>query len=242
MTANEEIGADAADVFRALALGETVTSCRKLMVAPHCLQNRVLEKIDREIEHAKNGEDAYIGFKLNALTDKAIIDRLIEASKAGVQIDMIIRGICCLQPGIAGKTDKIRVISIVGRFLEHSRIYLFGPLPRQEIYIASADLMTRNTQRRVEAAVPILDAQIRNNIATMFQTMLRDNCQARELCANGAYRRVQNDAPPIHSQALFCKWAAEQKQAFAPPQTQNTPHTQPQEDNDGKAQSCAKEG
>ena len=113
---------------------------------------------------------------------------------------MIIRGICCLQPGIAGKTDNIRVISIVGRFLEHSRIYLFGPLPRQEIYIASADLMTRNTQRRVEAAVPILDAQIRNNIATMFQTMLRDNCQARELCADGVYRRVQNDEPPINSQ------------------------------------------
>ena len=241
LTANEEIGADAADVFRALALGETVTSCRKLMVAPHCLQNRVLEKIDREIEHAKNGEDAYIGFKLNALTDKAIIDRLIEASKAGVQIDMIIRGICCLQPGIAGKTDNIRVISIVGRFLEHSRIYLFGPLPRQEIYIASADLMTRNTQRRVEAAVPIFDEQIRNNIATMFQTMLRDNCQARELCANGVYRRVQNDEPPIHSQALFCKWAAEQKHAFAPPQTQNTTPTHLQEDNDGKAQSCAEE-
>lgn len=108
--------------------------------------------LDEEIAHARNGEEAYAGFKLNSLTDKKIIDKLIEASEAGVKIDMVVRGICCLIPGVEGKTENIRIISIVGRFLEHSRIYIFGNSKRRKYYIASADFMTRNTVRRVEVA------------------------------------------------------------------------------------------
>ena len=132
-------------------------SSRQLLVAPRCLQNRVLELMDREIEYARRGEPAYLGVKINSLTDKTIIDRLMDASRAGVRIDLVVRGICCLLPGIPGATENIRVISIVGRFLEHSRIYIFGTGDRQAVYIASADFMTRNTLRRVEVAAPVLD-------------------------------------------------------------------------------------
>lgn len=126
MTANEQIGMDAARVFQALAKGEVVEDMEHLLVAPKCLQSKVIEKIEEQIQKQKNGETAYIGLKMNSLTDKRIIDKLIDASKAGVKIDMIIRGICCLIPGVEGETENIHVISVVGRFLEHSRIYIFG--------------------------------------------------------------------------------------------------------------------
>ena len=210
MTAQPAIGLEAAAIFQALAKGETAEPARLLMVAPRGLQNRVLELIDREMSCAQRGEEAYIGIKINSLTDKAVIDRLISASKAGVKIDLIVRGICCLLPGVPGQTENIRVISIVGRFLEHSRIYLFGPEKRQEVYIASADLMTRNTLRRVEVAAPILDAGLRRRLTEMFQTMLRDNQQARELQNTGKYVRVQNDDPPLNSQEYFYRQAYQQ--------------------------------
>ncbi|MBT9757978.1 polyphosphate kinase 1, partial [Dorea longicatena] len=145
MTANVEIGLEASNVFQALSKGEVVEHSEHLLVAPKCLQNKVLAMLDEEIAHARNGEEAYAGFKLNSLTDKKIIDKLIEASEAGVKIDMVVRGICCLIPGVEGKTENIRIISIVGRFLEHSRIYIFGNSKRRKYYIASADFMTRNT-------------------------------------------------------------------------------------------------
>ena len=126
MTHDQEIGREAAEVFRALAMGETVQATNRLLVAPNCLQNRVLAMIDEEIERALAGEEAYIGVKINSLTDKAIIDRLVKASRAGVKFDRIVRGICCLIAGVPGATENIRVVSIVGRFLEHSRIYFFG--------------------------------------------------------------------------------------------------------------------
>ena len=126
MTANEQIGMDAARVFQALAKGEVVEDMEHLLVAPKCLQSKVIEKIEEQIQKQKNGETAYIGLKMNSLTDKRIIDKLIDASKAGVKIDMIVRGICCLIPGVEGETENIHVISVVGRFLEHSRIYIFG--------------------------------------------------------------------------------------------------------------------
>ena len=132
MTSNVEIGLEASNVFQALSKGEVVEHTRHLLVAPKCLQNKVLGMLDEEIAHARNGEEAYAGFKLNSLTDKKIIDKLIEASEAGVKIDMIIRGICCLIPGVEGKTENIRIISIVGRFLEHSRIYIFGSKERRK--------------------------------------------------------------------------------------------------------------
>lgn len=216
MTADPSIGLEAAAVFQALSKGETVDSVRQLLVAPKCLQNRVLELIDREIEYARRGNAAYIGVKINSLTDKTIMDRLIDASKAGVKIDLIVRGICCLLPGVPGLTENIRVISIVGRFLEHSRIYLFGTEERRKIYIASADFMTRNTLRRVEVAAPILDKDLRRHLWEMIQVMLADNRQARELRSNGEYVRVQNRGDPLDAQAYFYEEAyraAEQPEA-----------------------------
>lgn len=203
MTANVEIGLEAANVFQALSKGEVVEHTEHLLVAPKCLQNKVLDMLDEEIAHARNGEEAYAGFKLNSLTDKKIIDKLIEASEAGVKIDMIVRGICCLIPGVQGKTENIRVISIVGRFLEHSRIYIFGSAQRRKYYIASADFMTRNTVRRVEVAAPVYDKKLQKKLQDMFDVMLSDNQKARQLGADGNYHRVRNDKAPINSQEYF---------------------------------------
>lgn len=203
MTYEQKIGQEASAVFQALAKGETVDETHDLLVAPKCLQNKVLEMIDGEIEYAGKGEEAYIGVKINSLTDKKIIDKLIEASQAGVQIDLIVRGICCLVPGVAGMTGNIRVISIVGRFLEHSRIYIFGKKEREKVYIASADFMTRNTIHRVEVAAPVYDADMKARIKEMFSVMMRDNRQARLLGPDGNYVRISNDEEPINSQEYF---------------------------------------
>lgn len=210
MTADPDIGLEAALVFQALAKGETVETSRQLLVAPKCLQDRVLDLIDRETAYARRGERAYIGVKINSLTDKVIIDRLIEASGAGVKIDLIVRGICCLLPGIPGLTENIRVVSIVGRFLEHSRMYLFGTEDRQTVYLSSADFMTRNTLRRVEVAAPVLDEDLRRRLSEMFRTMLRDNQQARELRPTGEYVRLHSQEDPLNSQEYFYQQAYEQ--------------------------------
>lgn len=209
MTYEQRIGQEASAVFQALAKGETIEETHDLLVAPKCLQNKVMEMIDEEIEHAKKGEEAYIGIKINSLTDKKIIDKLIEASQAGVQIDLIVRGICCLIPGVEGMTEHIHVISIVGRFLEHSRIYIFGTKEREKVYIASADFMTRNTIHRVEVATPIYDMDIKARVKKMFSVMLRDNQQARFLCADGNYARITNQEEPLNSQEYFYKEAYE---------------------------------
>lgn len=203
MTANVEIGLEASNVFQALSKGEVVEHSEHLLVAPKCLQNKVLAMLDEEIAHARNGEEAYAGFKLNSLTDKKIIDKLIEASEAGVKIDMVVRGICCLIPGVEGKTENIRIISIVGRFLEHSRIYIFGNSKRRKYYIASADFMTRNTVRRVEVAAPVYDERLQNKLQDMFDIMLADNQKARYLDAEGNYHRVINAEAPLNSQEYF---------------------------------------
>ena len=208
MTSRVEIGLEAADVFQALDKGETVKETRHLLVAPNCLQNKVLTMIEEEIHRAKAGEEAYIGLKMNSLTDKKIIDKLIRASEAGVKIDMVIRGINCLIPQVPGRTDNIRVISIVGRFLEHSRIYIFGCGERKKIYIASADFMTRNTVRRVEVATPIYDPEIAQRLEEMFITMLSDNQKAREEDGEGMYHLVyRQEDTPLNSQEFFYKTA-----------------------------------
>ena len=207
MTANVEIGLEASNVFQALSKGEVVEHSEHLLVAPKCLQNKVLAMLDEEIAHARNGEEAYAGFKLNSLTDKKIIDKLIEASEAGVKIDMVVRGICCLIPGVEGKTENIRIISIVGRFLEHSRIYIFGNSKRRKYYIASADFMTRNTVRRVEVAAPVYDERLQNKLQDMFDIMLADNQKARYLDAEGNYHRVINEEAPLNSQEYFYEQA-----------------------------------
>ena len=209
MTCDKDIAKDAIDVFNALASDDTVKSVDKLLVAPNCLQNKVLDMIDEQIAIAQSGGEGYIGVKINSLTDKKIIDRFIEASRAGVKIDLVVRGICCLIPGVEGETDNIRIISIVGRFLEHSRVYMFGKGEERKIYIASADFMTRNTLRRVEVAAPILDEDIKAQISMMFDKMLADNCQARELDSDGEYTLVSYGKEPLNSQELFYDLAYE---------------------------------
>ena len=203
MTSDPAIGLEASNVFQALLKGEVVEQSEKLLVAPKCLQNRVLEMIDEEIEHARHEEPAYVGVKLNSLTDKKIIDKLAEASKAGVKIDLVIRGICCLLPGVPEKTENIRVISIVGRFLEHSRIYIFGTEERSKVYIASADFMTRNTVRRVEIAAPVEDVRLKECLLKDFRIMLNDNVQARKMNPDGNYTRIRNDKEPLSAQEYF---------------------------------------
>lgn len=204
MTANEKIGEESAEVFHALCLEQLVEKTKYLLVAPKCLQSKIIVMIDEEIAKAKAGKPAYVGAKMNALTDKVIIDKLVEASKAGVKIELIIRGICCLIPGVEGYTENIRVISIVGRYLEHSRIYLFGADEEDaKVYIASADFMTRNTTKRVEVAAPIWDKAIKERIMAMFHLMLKDNVKARELGSDGNYSRVTDSDVKLNSQEYF---------------------------------------
>ncbi|MDD7739131.1 MAG: polyphosphate kinase 1 [Lachnospiraceae bacterium] len=203
ITANYGIGKEAAEVFAALLRGETVEETNLLLVAPKCLQNKVLDMIDEEIAHVKNGEEGYIGIKINSLTDKVIINKLVEASQAGVKIEMIVRGICCLIPEVEGYTENIKVVSIVGRFLEHSRIYRFGTKDREKVYIASADFMTRNTVRRVEVAAPVLDEKLKERLDWMFETMMNDDEKGKCLTAKGNYEDRSFNEVKLNSQELF---------------------------------------
>ncbi|MBQ9118992.1 MAG: polyphosphate kinase 1 [Lachnospiraceae bacterium] len=207
MTASTDIGLEALMVFNALSLGQICELTEYLMVAPNGLQQGVIRMIDEEIKLAKKGEKAYVGVKLNSLTDKKIIEKLIEASQAGVKIEMVIRGICCLNPGIKGYTDNITVLSIVGRFLEHARIYIFGAGKRQKLYISSADFMTRNTTRRIEVAVPILSEPLKRKISQMFKDMLSDNVKGRLMKSDGTYVRRQIRKKKMNAQEYFYEQA-----------------------------------
>ncbi|MFQ7291462.1 MAG: polyphosphate kinase 1 [Monoglobales bacterium] len=212
MTASVDIGVEANEIFNELAMGKAVKQTKYLLAAPNCLQNKIISMIDDEIKIANRGQKAYIGVKINSLTDKKIIDKLIEASQAGVEIEMIVRGICCLKPGIKGYTDNIKIISIVGRFLEHSRIYIFGTEDRAKVYISSADYMTRNTLRRVEIAVPIYDEDIKVRILEMFSVMMSDNVKARIQNPDGTYTKRSNIEPneeeeTMNSQEYFYQQA-----------------------------------
>lgn len=205
ITSDVNIARETADVFNNLGLGDVVEHTEHLLVAPKCLQNKVLELIDDEIKKAQNGEEAYIGIKINSLTDKTIIEKLVEASMSGVKIDMVIRGISCMVAGIEGYTDNITITSIVGRFLEHSRIYIFGKGKTAKIYISSADFMTRNTIRRVEVATPVYDDGIRERILRMFNTMLSDNVKARIMANDGNYYKkdAADGVSRLNSQEYF---------------------------------------
>lgn len=205
ITANQNIGAEGAKVFGALLMGETVEEMQHLLVAPKCLQNRILDMMDIEIANAQAGKPAYIGAKINSLTDKKIIDKLIQASKAGVKIELIVRGICCLKPKVPGLTDNITIISVVGRFLEHSRIYRFGIGDEESMYIASADFMTRNTVRRVEIAAPIYDETIRAKVRHIFDTVMSDDEKGKEQTAEGLYvdRNLHPNGEKLNSQEIF---------------------------------------
>ena len=205
MTSNHEIGEEMNTIFNHLSLGETDNDEKLLMVAPNCMISKIFERIDKQIALAKEGKEAYVGFKCNSVTSKEMIDKLIEASQAGVKIDMIVRGICCILPGVPGLTENINIISIVGRYLEHSRIYIFGTGEDQEVFISSADLMTRNLERRVEVAAPVLDEKLKKRVVGMFETMLQDNVKASRLLSDGTYKRVKNKKPPLNSQEYFFK-------------------------------------
>lgn len=202
ITSSFEIGKEAANVFDCLAMGKIVDKVHHLLVAPNHLQNTVLEFIDREIEKAQGEKEAYIGIKINSLTDKKIIDRLIKAGKAGVQIQMIVRGICCLNAGVEGETDNIEIISIVGRFLEHSRVYIFGKGEDADIYLSSADYMTRNTIKRVEVAIPVYDKDIKKRLLDDFYMYFSDDVKARkQIC--GTYVRTKEESGVNAQEALY---------------------------------------
>ncbi len=204
MTSDLEIGLEANHVFNSLALGNLVESTSQLLVAPKCLQNKITDMIDEQINLAKQGKPAYVGAKINSLSDKVIIDKLIEASCAGVKIELVVRGLCCLIAGVKGYTENITVQSIVGRFLEHSRIYIFGTGVSRKIYISSADYMTRNTVCRVEVALPIKDKDIKKRLWNMFCTMLNDNVKARVQLPDGTYvKKADNSSKKLNSQIYF---------------------------------------
>ena len=211
ITGREKIGKQAEKVFNALISQVVPENITELMCAPHCLQNRVIELIDREISYAKEGKPAYIGLKMNSVTDRDIMLKLVEASQAGVKIEMVVRGINCLRPGVPGFTENIRVVSIVGRYLEHARVYIFGVGRREKVYISSADFMTRNTLKRVEVAAPIEDAALRKKIHHIFGTQLADNVKGREQKPSGSYKHLYRVAgeEPVNSQELFYSEAYE---------------------------------
>lgn len=190
MTADEAIGNDAASFFKNMAIGNLQGEYKQLLVSPNSLKATVISAINREIE---KGNEGRILLKLNSVTDIDIIEKLKQASCAGVQIDMIVRGICCILPGIPGKTENLRIRSIVGRYLEHSRVYIFGQGEEEKMFISSADFMTRNTERRVEVACPIHDPSVKKKIHKILDACLEDNIKGRILQPDGTYTEVPAD-------------------------------------------------
>ncbi len=209
ITADPVIGEDAAAFFNAIALGIAPMNSHALLISPHIFKPAVLHLIDGEISKAQAGKPSRIVMKFNSLTDRDLIDRLSAASCAGVPIDLIIRGICCLTPEIKGKTENIRVRSIVGRFLEHSRILCFGTAEDERVYIGSADLMTRNTEKRVEVACPVTDPAAITRIHEILDLALRDNTKARIHDAHGDLRKPEDSEPPVDCQAALMQRALE---------------------------------
>lgn len=200
ITASEDIGLDGTVFFQNMLVGNLEGEYRHLLVAPAGIKPKLLELIDGEIA---KGQEGYIRIKANSMTERDVMDKLVEASQAGVQVQLILRGICCLRPGIAAQTANIHVTSIVGRYLEHGRIYCFGRGQDAVLYIASADLMTRNLDHRVEVACPIYDREIRKQLLWILHTQLEDNVKASSLLPDGSYCRKVNTLSPCDSQAVF---------------------------------------
>ena len=208
LTASPEIGEDAAEFFKNMSIGNLDGEYRHLLVAPVSLKSTLMQLIDDEIAKRDQGR---IVIKINSITDIDLIEKLKQASCAGVQIDMIVRGICCILPGVPGKTENIRIMSIVGRYLEHSRIYCFGTGAAERMYISSADFMTRNTQRRVEVACPIFDRDVRAKLHRILDACLSDNTKARVLQSDGTYCHCVQEGSPLDSQQLMMEQAAAQQ-------------------------------
>jgi polyphosphate kinase len=208
-TCDPEIGADATDLFNYLTGYSSKKEYRKLLVAPINLRSRMVALIRREVEQQKSGKDGHLIFKMNALVDQGIIQELYRASQAGVKVDLLARGICCLRPGIKGVSENITVTSIVGRFLEHSRIYYFRNGGKEDIYLGSADLMPRNINRRVEVLFPVQDARLIHYLRKeLLQTALSDNVKAHHMLSDGNYERVKSDSKSaaINSQEWLLNW------------------------------------
>ena len=208
-TSKTRYGEDATAVFNMLSGYSEPSTWNKLVIAPIWLRKKFLSLIQRETRNARAGREARIVAKMNSLCDQGIIAALYEASAVGVKIDLVVRGICCLIPGVKDATENIRVISIVGRFLEHSRIYIFGSKGREKVYIASADYMTRNTLRRVEVAAPVCDPAIKERLLEMFRIMLNDNQKARHEDSEGNYRIPMTIERPVDAQETFYQQAYE---------------------------------
>lgn len=200
MTANREIGEDASVFFKNMSIGNLDGVYRHLIVSPTSLKQKVLHLIDGETQKGVHGR---IIMKMNSVTDVDFIEKIAEASSAGVNIDLIVRGICCILPGVEGYTEQVSVTSIVGRYLEHPRIFSFGTGSEQKIYIGSADMMTRNTEKRVEVACPILDESVKKQINHYLEVMMADNVKARKLQHDGEYVRKEQAEPFINSQKKF---------------------------------------
>ncbi len=209
MTADKQIAQDAANIFDALRDNKLPEPQKELLAAPYGLLEPVLEMIDDEIRHAQNGEDAYIGLRMNGLCDKTIMKKLIEASCAGVQIELLVRGICCLIPRIPDRTEHIEVRSIVGRYLEHGRVYFFGTPDRMRVYLGSADFMPRNTVKRVEICAPVKDAALRKRLYDEFQLQFHDPAKARYRTADGDYHLPEGGNPAENSQEALHRAAYE---------------------------------
>lgn len=214
LTTNREIGNDASEFFKNMAIGNLRGTYHQLIVAPYAMKDRLMALIDEEIE---KGERGRIFLKLNSVTDLELIEKLREASRAGVRIEMIVRGICCILPGVPGETDNIQVTSIVGRYLEHSRIYLFGTGEEEKMYISSADFMTRNMDRRVEVGCPIYSREAREKIHRLIQAQCMDNVKARRMDSAGNYRRIADGRTPVDSQETLMKDAMENAPGAADP-------------------------
>ena len=209
ITANRTIGNDASEFFKNMAIGNVDGVYEQIIVSPSSLKQSVLRQIDEEIAKGSSGR---IVMKMNSVTDTDFIEKISEASRAGVRIDLIVRGICCILPGVPGYTDNLRVMSVVGRYLEHPRIFSFGTGENQKIYIGSADMMTRNTEKRVEVACPILDKDIKKQINHYLKVMLSDNLKARVLQKDGIYVKKELTEPYIDSQAVFMEEALRTQQ------------------------------
>jgi polyphosphate kinase len=209
LTCNPEIGADASELFNYLTGYSRQSKYRRMHVAPVALREHTIELIRREVAHKRAGREARIAVKVNSLTDTRIIRELYEASQAGVQVDLVVRGVCCLRPGVPGLSDTIRVWSIVGRFLEHSRIFSYLNGGDEEVYIGSADWMNRNLDRRVETVLPIEDPQARRRIKDILELYMTDNVKARVLHPDGSYTRVQpaDGEPRVNVQEFFMRMA-----------------------------------
>jgi polyphosphate kinase len=219
-TCDPDLGEDIANLFNLLTGICQFQDTRKLVVSPFQFRDRMIEMIDREAENARNGLPARIVAKMNSLVDPDTMIALYNASQAGVPVELIVRGICCLRPGLKGVSDNIRVISIVDRYLEHSRIYYFENACQPEVYVGSGDWMPRNFDRRIETIFPILDGNVRDRIITeLFEVILHDNVRARELTASGKYQRVAptTDRPEHRSQAEFMRLAKKTKRPSAKP-------------------------